>query len=199
MQKHPFKGDKAMRQGLDKQVIIQMAAQIADTEGYDQITLARLAKQLDIKSPSLYNHIQGLSDLRKELALFAIQKLKDRLIHAVAGRSHNEAIIALGSEYVNFVREHAGLYEATLAAPEQNDSDIERDSEEIVNLILRIIEPYELQKKEAIHVVRGLRSIVHGFASLELKKGFNMQIDRQESLKRVLEIFMDGVKRNFEK
>ena len=46
----------------------------------------------------------------------------------------------------------------------------------------------------AIHAVRGLRSIVHGFATLELAGGFVMPLDCDESFCRLMQAFLAGLR-----
>ncbi|MCY8160167.1 TetR family transcriptional regulator, partial [Bacillus licheniformis] len=60
------------RIGLNKDAVLEAAAALADEEGIHEVTLASLSKRLNVKSPSLYNHIKGLNDLRKELALYGL-------------------------------------------------------------------------------------------------------------------------------
>ncbi|MDZ7543882.1 TetR family transcriptional regulator, partial [Clostridium perfringens] len=130
----------------------------------------------------LYNHVNGLPELRKQLAIYALGKLLEEMVDAALGRAGDEAVHAVALAYFNFARQHPGLYEASLSAPDPLDPDIHIIGDKIVDLILRVMEPYQLEGDDKIHAVRGLRSIVHGFAALEIKQQFNMSIDRSESL-----------------
>lgn len=47
------------RIGLTLPKIVETAAEIADTNGIQEVTLASLAQRLGIRSPSLYNHVKG--------------------------------------------------------------------------------------------------------------------------------------------
>lgn len=181
------------RIGLDLQAILQTAADVADHDGYDAVTLASLAKRLGIRSPSLYNHVDGLEGLRKKLAIFALQRLTEVLTDAAVGRSGDEAIRALGYAYVGFARAHPGLYEAALRAPDTRDSDVQQAGEAIVKLSVRVLEAYGLTDEAALHAVRGLRSILHGFASLEKFGGFGLPLRIDESLARLLDVFIAGL------
>src|SRR6516165_3304719 len=98
------------RIGLTLQKIVDTAAEIADTNGVQDVTLASLSQRLGIRSPSLYNHVKGLQDVRKNLGVYGIEKLHGALKDAVEGKSMDEAIHALGEAYVSFVRKHPGLY-----------------------------------------------------------------------------------------
>jgi AcrR family transcriptional regulator len=184
----------AIRQGIDANVILQAAAQLADRDGIEQVTLAALAAQLNIKTPSLYNHIAGLPGLRKQLTLHGLQLLKESIMHATLGKSGDDAIFAAGIAYVSFARRHPGLYEATTVAPDKTDSDIQSAADDFVRMLLRILDAYKLDEKEALHTVRAIRSMVHGFATLEARGGFAMQLDRDESLHHLLNTYLSGMR-----
>lgn len=182
-----------MRQGLTKSDVIEAAAEIANSQGFEQATLASVAQKLGIRTPSLYNHIDGLQGLRKELALYSIQKLKNVIVEAAIGKSGKEAFLSIGTSYVLFAEANPGLYEATMRAPDPLDAEIDHASDEIISLLFRLLEPFHLDPEHAVHAVRGLRSIVHGFVSLDINKGFNLKIDSQESLNFILNKYMDGL------
>ncbi|MBP1990483.1 TetR/AcrR family transcriptional regulator [Paenibacillus eucommiae] len=184
----------AKRPGIDKAVILQNAVELADTEGFEQVTLGAIALRLNIKTPSLYNHIDGLPGLRRLLCLHGLEQLRVSLIQETLGKSGDEALFALGIAYVGFVRRHPGLYEATMVANTLPDQEIKAAGEEIVRLLLLILSAYKLEEAEALHTVRGLRSIAHGFATLEAKGGFAMQLDRDESLRHLLQTYVTGMR-----
>lgn len=48
------------RAGLDKNIIVRKTAQIANEIGVENVTLKMLADNLNIRTPSLYNHIKNL-------------------------------------------------------------------------------------------------------------------------------------------
>lgn len=56
------------RIGLTLPKIVETAVEIADANGIQEVTLASLAQRLGIRSPSLYNHVKGLQDVRNILA-----------------------------------------------------------------------------------------------------------------------------------
>jgi AcrR family transcriptional regulator len=175
--------------------ILQTATEIADKDGLDAVTLATLAKKLGVRPPSLYNHIEGLHGLRKQLAVYGLEQLYSTLAQAAIGRSGDDAVHALGKAYVTFARTHPGLYEATLQAPDPLDPDIQRAGREIVNLTLRVLRAYDLDDETALHAVRGLRSMFHGFASLEQKGEFRIPLDHDVTLQFLIDTFLTGIHR----
>lgn len=183
----------ASRIKLDLDTILQVATEMADTQGIDQVTLASLAKKLRIRPPSLYNHVDGLPGLRKELAIYGLKQLYHSLTDSVIGRSGDEAVHALGEAYVTFAREHPGLYEATLRALKPYDPDIQKVGDQIVDLVVRVLHSYGLANEAALHAVRGLRSLLHGFASLEQRGGFGLPLNLNESFRLLIDTFLAGI------
>ncbi|QGQ97965.1 TetR/AcrR family transcriptional regulator [Paenibacillus psychroresistens] len=184
----------AARPGINKLVVLQAAIELADDMGIEQVTLALIAQKLKIKTPSLYNHVDGMPGIRKDLASWSLSRMKDQIANAAIGVSGEKALIAMGLAYLAFARKHPGLYEATLSAPDRDDPAMLLLADEFVNLILRVLEVYQLSEDDALHTVRGLRSIFHGFVSLEIKKGFGLALDRDASFRYILQTFLNGLK-----
>ena len=181
------------RRGLDLHTILQAATELADKEGLESVTLALLAKKLNVRPPSLYNHIEGLGGLRKKLAVYGMETLYDRLAQASIGKSKDEAVHSVADAYLRFAREHPGIYELTLQAADSGEHELQRASGKIVDLTVQILKGYGLEKVEVIHAVRGLRSILHGFSSLEQKGGFGFPLELDKSLHLLLDSYLAGI------
>lgn len=182
------------RRGLDASTVIHTAAEIADTHGFDAVTLATLAKELGIRSPSLYNHVSGLADLQRRLAVHGLERLLEAMTHAAVGRSEDDAIRSMSGAYRQFALGRPGLYEATLRGQDLGDLDVQGIADRIVDLVVQVLGAYDLNDDEAIHAVRGLRSILHGFASLEKSGQFGLPIDVDTSFQRLVDTFLAGIK-----
>lgn len=187
------------RLGLDIQIVLQTAAEMADTNGLDEVKLASLAKKLEIRSPSLYNHVDGLPGLRKKLAIYGMKQLNEIMTLAAVGRTKDEAVHSIAKAYITFVRTHPGLYDATIRAVDWEDTEAQLEGEKSVHIILQVLNAYGLKGDKAIHIIRGLHSLLHGFASLERSQAFNIPIDPDESLRMLIDIFLEGIKSIHEK
>jgi AcrR family transcriptional regulator len=179
--------------GIDRTRIVEVAARLADINGLEHLTLAQVAAELGVRLPSLYNHIDGLPGLRRELALFGTRQLLQQLSRSVIGKSSDEAVLAFARAFRSYIREHPGCYAATVRAPAPNDLEQQQTSQAIIDVVVAVLEPYRLHPQAAIHAVRGLRSIVHGFATLEMTGGFEMPLDREESFQRLLRTYLAGL------
>ncbi len=76
----------------------------------------------------------------------------------------------------------------------QVDSEIDKLGWRTISLLLLILGSFGLAGDEALHTVRGLRSLLHGFVSLELAGGFGLDLDLDDSFERLLSTFIDGIK-----
>ncbi|MFC0186805.1 TetR/AcrR family transcriptional regulator [Fictibacillus aquaticus] len=182
------------RIGLDLDKVVEAAVEIVDNEGFGALTLAILAKKLNIRTPSLYNHIDGLPALKQKIAVFGLEKLFSVMEEASKGRTGDAAIMSVGIAYVNFVRSHPGLYEAGFKPADLDSEEQMAAGAKIVELSLKLLRSYGLNERDAFHAVRGLRSLLHGFASIEQGGGFAMDFDRDESLRFTLERYLAGLK-----
>ncbi|MFF2480820.1 TetR/AcrR family transcriptional regulator [Paenibacillus sp. NPDC058071] len=185
------------RAGIDLPIIVQAAAELADERGLQEVTLASLAQKLGVRSPSLYNHIDGLGGLRIKLAIHGLKIMREQLLRAAAGRSGEEAALALGRAYIEFALARPGLYEAALAPHQQEDGELKEVSDELLELLLRIVEAYDLERQTAIHLARGLRSLLHGFASLKSKGGFGLPYDLTDSIDTALRAYLAGIRNQY--
>lgn len=183
------------KMGLDRQTLLVAAAELADASGLDSLTLAALAQKLNVRSPSLYNHVKGLPDLRAALTIYCIHLLVDTTRDAVIGKSGDEAILSLCEAYLRFARTRPGLYEAFYKVNTQQHEELDAAKQELLELYLRILEPYRLSEEETLHAIRGLRSLLHGFATLDQHGGFQMNLPLEASIQYVLRAFLRGMSR----
>lgn len=183
------------RVGLELSTILEVAGALADQHGIQEVTLANLAKKLNIRPPSLYNHFDGLPGLRKKMAIYGLDQLYEEMAQAAIGVSGTDAVLAISKAYVRFAREHPGVYEATLFAPDPEDVDVQIAGAKIVELSVKVLQAFDLEGDLALHAVRGLRSILHGFSSLEQRGGFKLSLDLDESLTIIISAFLAGIKK----
>ncbi len=183
------------RAGLDRAAVVHAAAALVNAEGVEALTINRLARELGVQPPSLYNHIHGLADLRRELALLSTRALGERIVTAVIGKSGPAGVMAMANAYRGYIQEFPGLYLSSLRASgnlERPDLELKAAEESVVGVALALMESFGLAGEDAIHAVRGLRSVVHGFATLEVEGGFGIPLDLDESFRRLVETVIRG-------
>jgi len=126
-----------------------------------------------------------------------IRELGRRLSRAAAGKAGDDGLFALAEAYRTFVKERPGLYEATvrsyrLSAPD--DPELAAAEGEALETVLAVLASCGVHaEEESIHAARGLRSIAHGFATLEESGGFGISLDPDESFRKLVRAFADGL------
>jgi AcrR family transcriptional regulator len=181
------------RMGLDAGRVVEAAAGIADADGLEAVTLARVAADLGVRAPSLYNHVDGRSDLLRAIAVRGVRELTAALREAAVGRSSADALTAAARAYRAYARAHPGRYAATLAAPTRGDEEHRAAASEAVDVMLAIMRGWDLEGDEAIHAVRAFRSAVHGFVAIEAADGFGMAVDVDASFDRLVATLAGGL------
>ncbi|HEY3993334.1 MAG TPA: TetR/AcrR family transcriptional regulator [Ktedonobacteraceae bacterium] len=180
----------AARAGLDHELILQAAVKLADEHGLDHLTMATLAARLNVRTPTLYHYFGGLPGIQRSLALSGLREMTGSLGRAVMGKSGDAAIIALAYALRDFALEHPGAYEATLRSSEGADAEWQAAGREVVDIGVRALSFYKLTLDDALHTVRILRSIVHGWVSLNSAGGFALPLDIDETFRRLLDVLL---------
>ncbi len=184
------------RTRLDKNAVLQAAVEILNTEGVQALTLSHLADTLGIQTPSLYNHVDGLGGLQQELAVLNACLLADHLSEAAIGRSGADLFMEAAQAFRNYVKTYPGLYLSTLRSSGTQpvpDEDLRREEERTLKVGLAVMSSLGLQGEEAIHGLRAFRSVVHGFATLEVAGGFGLPQDCDESFRRLVSALAAGL------
>ena len=186
------------RSRLDKNAVVQAAVEILNAEGVQALTLSRLAEELGIQTPSLYNHVEGLPGLQQELAILNAKLLADRLSSAAMGKSGAELFMEASQAFRAYVKEYPGLYMSTLrssGAQETPNKELQLEEERTVNVGLVVMASLGLKGENAIHGLRAFRSMVHGFATLEVAGGFGLPQDCDESFRRLVLALVAGLQK----
>jgi AcrR family transcriptional regulator len=181
------------RVGLTAQGVIDAAAALADEHGIDAVTLAALAGGLGVKPPSLYKHVDGLEAIHSGIALKGLREMNARIIHATAGLHREDALVALAKAYRRFSIEHPGLYAATLRVSPQKSPEIDAAAGIFVGVLSSVLEGFDIEGTEALHAIRALRAIVHGFVSLDASGAFGTASNTDESFVRLIRSFAAGL------
>ncbi len=182
------------RRRLNRASVIEQAAVLADAAGgVNGVSQTSLAEALGIRTPSLYNHISGLDDLHYGLAVYGLRLLLTDLRRATQGLVGRESILALAHTYRRFALTHPGLYPLVHRAPDPEETELLDVSQELLQFILLHVASLGLQGDDAIHAIRGLRTILHGFVSLEMAGGFKMVLDREDSFDHILDVYLSGL------
>lgn len=183
------------RAGLSRPVITAAAAEIADESGWEQLTLAALAARFGVRQPSLYKHVTGLGEVRRDVSVLAGRELHESIGAAAVGRSGPDALRAMAGAYRIFAKKYPGRYAASVIAPPPDDPEYQQVAGAVVATVAAVLAGFGLQGDDTIHAIRGLRAVMHGFVSLEEAGGFALPQDLDESYRRLIDGFSTSLQR----
>lgn len=167
------------RAGLTADRLVESAAQLADREGLDAVTLAALAKQHGVAAPSLYVHVRGSPDLRTRVALLALRETAERAEEAIEGKAGRAALAALGGVYLGYAREHPGRY-AAMRLPLDDETAAASAGPRHAAVTRAVLAGYRLGKADQTHAVRLIGATFHGYATLDAAGAFSHSPPRSD-------------------
>jgi len=180
------------RKNLNKEMIVEEAIIVMEETGYREFTMRDLAAKLDVKASSLYNHIDGIEEVKSAIGLNAIKMLNAALAEAVKGKERDEAVKAAARAYRAFAKEHPELYETIIEIPMSGDNLPFKDCPYSLQPLADVINEYPVAKEALISSFRYLMSAMRGFLELELS-GFikDKSIDIDISYSSMIDIHIE--------
>lgn len=170
------------RAGLAPASVTEAGAALADEVGFDRLSMALLAERLGVKTPSLYKHVSGQADLAHRIAVLGATELADAVRDATQGRSGTDALAAAATAMRTFARDHPGRYDAANSARATDPDDpFVAASGRLLDSLAAVLRGYRIDPAQEIHALRLLRSVLHGFATIEGSGGFQLDTDVDES------------------
>jgi len=183
------------RAGLDAATVTDAAATLADEIGIERLSMNVVAERLGVKAPSLYKHVDGLAALTHRIAILSANEAGDALRDATQGRSGGEALAAAAQALRDYVQQHPGRYAATTGArPIDADDPLGPALERTLVSLRAVLHGYHLEPGAEIHALRMLRSTLHGYATLEVAGGFQIDVDVDESFRWLIDFLDQGLR-----
>jgi AcrR family transcriptional regulator len=175
--------------------LLKGATVLVNQRGLEELSMSELAQALNVRTPTLYSHVAGLDDLKRLLALHGLAELDRTMARATIGISGPDAVRALLNAYREFVEKNPGLYAATVPTPPRSDREWSAAVDRLMDTLLACLQYYDLRGAEKVHALRGLRSLVHGFVSLESSGALKHPVNRNDSFAWLVESFLAALEK----
>ena len=177
--------------GLTISSIVEAATELVIENGYKNFSMRELAKKLHCKAASLYNHIEGIDDINREIGSYASELMNDALEKAVAGKSRDAAIEAIAYEYRDFVKNNYELYRAIMGMPALKHDESLTLGRESVRVIRQVVAQYGISRENAINYSRCFRAALHGYISYEMSGYYTAtNVTADESFRFLIQIYV---------
>lgn len=178
------------RQGLTKEIIAREAALLVEENGYEKLTLHKLAAKLDIKPASLYTHIKGIDELYISLSQLALSQLSTKIQEAVKGKKQGEALQTIAVSYYNYAKQNPEMYRIIMKVPDSNSEKLVEAGRSVKSILFDMLSHYTDERNEMIYYSRYYHSILHGFVSLEKAGFFDDEFSVEISLSKAVKDFI---------
>ncbi len=182
------------RADIDKSVIINKAVELANEIGFEKVTLKLLASNLNIKPPSLYNHINGLEDLQKEVMLYGWKQLEERVIEAAIGVTGYDALEAMGHTFYKYATENSGVFDAMLWYNKFQSDEMQDATKRIFSVIYKIFSTLNISQENCDHLIRTYRAFLEGYILLVNNNAFGHPLSIEDSFEISLKVLKAGTK-----
>jgi AcrR family transcriptional regulator len=183
------------RARLTPHTVTEAGAALADEVGYDHLSMGLLAERLGVKTPALYKHVTGQADLAHRIAVLAMTEFADAIRDATQGRAGTDALTAGAHAMRTYVLQHPGRYAAGDAAARATgpDDPIIPAVQRVVASWAAMLRGYHLDPSQEIHAMRMLRSVLHGFSTLEAAGGFQIDAPVDDSFTWMIDFLDRGL------
>ena len=182
------------KKGLDKESVIAAAAELANEKGLDELSLKDLANRLEIRSPSLYNHISGLDELKREIMLYGWEQLGDEMLKAAEEHCGYDAIKAMCRAFYRYAAENKGVFGAMLWYNKYADEDSMNATVAMFSQLYKTLGEVGISREISEHLIRTLRGFLEGFSLLVNNGAFGHLADVNESFELSLDVLGEGMK-----
>ncbi len=170
--------DREKQEMID--LILDQAMKLIIAEGYDNITMRKIADKIEYSPTTIYLYFKDKSEILYSLLNMAFDKFYDAQLSVQNIADSKERLLVHGLSYVKFAMDNPHYYDLMfiLKEPIENMSCPEdwqnstRTYEILKTNIKQCIEEGYLKDSDIEVVAFTFWSLVHGIASLIIKRGF---------------------------
>lgn len=180
--------------GLNKEILVAAAQELIEQDGFQQFSMRKLAEKLDVKTASLYTHIESMEMLFTEVGLSALKAQQEYLMGAVKEKHGDDAVAALAGAFRRFAFEHPELYRFIVQIPTGDDAVLKEAAAMTAEPFMCVLADYSISDYRRMHWQRVLRGLMHGFVSEEQAGYFShYPISIDESYEIAVRCVIDGL------
>ncbi|AUW41284.1 TetR/AcrR family transcriptional regulator [Rhizobium leguminosarum] len=148
--------------------IVAAARAVAESEGWDAVTIRRLAKEIEYSQPILYSHFASRDAIVAAVAVEGFKELATVLREAAGGaKGQRESLMDVAMAYFAFALSRPALYEAMFILPTQlqfAEADTRSELRAGFDAIAAAVSPFS---RHVEIVTETFWAALHGLAELE--------------------------------
>ena len=172
--------------------ILATARQLLERAGPGGLTMRALARELDVRAPSLYFYVESRDDLLAQLIRIGLNEFGLMMQQAATGPgSARERAGALARAYIAFAESNPQLF-TLVFGPCLEDALYPREAADqsaapVIDLAAGIV-----GGGRALFLAEALWSLVHGYTVLRLAEQFRANPEHEQGLEFALDLLIEG-------
>ncbi|MGO4686164.1 TetR/AcrR family transcriptional regulator [Hyphomicrobium sp. 2TAF46] len=151
-----------------EQKIITVARLIAEREGWDAVTIRRLAEEIEYSQPVLYSHFENRDAIVAAVAVEGFKEITAALQDAASGSTDRaKALENAAMAYLSFARKHPALYDAMFTLQTSlrfAEPETELELKAAFKVLAAVVAPFCVN---VAVVAETFWAALHGLAALE--------------------------------
>lgn len=190
-------GRPPKEKSLSRQDVIAAAIVCIDAEGASALGVSRVARELGIKPPAIYKHLENGADLQRSTAIVLWQQYLAECQQVMAGRSMTKDLLKqLGQFTRNFAKTYPARYQVMMQVQLQpGDTEAGATIQQLLHFLRQALNAYDLSEPQLIDVMRMVNAAIYGFISLEQSGLMTLARSTDESYEVMLEGLIGAIER----
>lgn len=162
-------GRPTKENSLSRQDVIEAAIACLDKEGEAALGVNRVARELGIKPPAIYKHLDGNAGLQRAVALAIWRNYLAECRQQTAGITEPHVLLRVGAQATrSFARRYRARYtvmtQYQMRPTDPQEAEIIQES---LRFFQKSLQLYELSDDALIDVMRMVNAAIYGFIARE--------------------------------
>ncbi|MGL6339325.1 MAG: TetR/AcrR family transcriptional regulator [Waterburya sp.] len=188
-------GRPTKENSLTRQDVIEAAIACIEKEGASALGVNRVARELGIKPPAIYKHLNGNAELKKAVVITIYRRFFAELSQKTVDIKEPRAFLkTVGFASRDFARSHPGLYQVMMQFQLQPDDPesalIIKESQSFLQVILN---SQEISEAKLIDIMRMVNAAIVGFIALEQSGLLTLPRSTDDSFEVMLDALLKAI------
>lgn len=188
-------GRPTKENSLTKQDVIAAAIACLEKNGELPLGVNRVARELNIKPPAIYKHLDGNAGLRRAVALAIWRNYLTTCRQQTDGITEPQVLFRVSAHATrNFARSHPALYtvmmQYQMRPTDPEEAEIIQDS---LHFFQKALQLYELSYDSLIDVMRMVNAAIYGFIIREQSELMTLDRSSEASYEVMLEALLVAI------
>ncbi len=177
-----------------KTKILESAIEISNLEGWDSLSVKKIADQLSFSSAAVYKHFESFDEIKIHMSYLCFEEISVLLIEADSFLGTSSQKLEFFSLLLRkFSLKKPGLFQACMFRSPNEPKELLQLRKKSHENLLKLFSDYSIPDENMISVSRSFRSLLFGSLLLEIRESFGLPEKPEKSYREAISIFITGI------